>query len=172
MYPHIEAIQSFIDGMIEKATTHTELKAHFGLENDQATWLKDFKTVGYRAPRQCGATYWMHQDFLKYDDAILITPNQSVRETFRNSFTFNREYVPIGSAGDNTSLPLSVVRRVLTQMEISDFVRQDYDFFNITINRIYIQNSTAFFKAVRKEKFYNWLTNIGFDGVIICNDTG
>lgn len=171
MYPHIEAIQSFVDGMIERVNSQPDLRNIFGLSDEPTRWLKDFKTIGFQAPRQCGAQFWMHNDFLKHDDAILVVPNQTVRECLRDSFQFNREYIQIGQQGDDTSLPVSVVRRILTQQELADYIRQDYDIFNLALSRIYIQNTTAFFKAVRREKFYNWLANtVKFDGFIICND--
>lgn len=171
MYPHIEPIQGFVDGMIEQINKRPQLRNDYGLSDDLATWLRDFKTIAFKAPRQCGASFWVHSDFLKYDDAILVVPNQSVRESLRNAFTFDRQPIPFGLGGDDTSLPQSVVKRIITQNELASYVANGYDTHGSPISRIYIQNTKAFFKLVRREKFYNWLADvIGFYGFIICNE--
>lgn len=171
MYPHIESIQGFVDGMIEQINKRPQMRDDCGLRDDLATWLRDFKTIAFKAPRQCGATFWTHSDFLKYDDAILVVPNQTVRESLRSSYNFNRRYIMTGETCDDTSLPRSVVRRIITHNELANYIGSGYDIFGSPISRVYIQNTNAFFKLVRRAKFYDWLADvINFDGFVICNE--
>lgn len=46
------------------------------LRLNRAQELLELRTIGFKAPRQCGKSLWVHRQMRKYDDAVLITKDR------------------------------------------------------------------------------------------------
>lgn len=157
---HFEVIDAFVYGMIERANAITHMKNELCVQDD--IWLRDFRTIGYKIPRQSGSAFWLDNDFLKYSDSILIVQDSGVREALRDSYTRDLEYISFTSDAQipdrEKGLPPSVMARILTYRELHVKINDVMPFVNPDkVNRIYIRDGERFFRKVRANKFYGML---------------
>lgn len=174
MNPQYDSITNYVDGMIAKVESHPDWMDVQGLSDDIATWLKDFKTVGYSTPRQVGGAFWLHHQFLNHPNSLLITLNESVKNGIRDNYTRNGEpaFTFLGKCDHPDSeigITARQANRIFTHSQFAQFVKAareiaEHDTENRTIagikpTRIYIDGSEKFFKHCRANKFYEYLAN-------------
>lgn len=113
--------------------------------------LKDFRTVGYKVPRQMGKTYHAVQRLVKNERAILIQINDAFRKVAVTSHGFPNSEV----------LPPPVAARIYTAEEVIKAIKAvrqgQQDILLANANEIIVDDSHYFFDHVRINQFYKWL---------------
>jgi hypothetical protein len=182
-----ELIDHYVNGMKEYIATNREYWRR-STGDDQATFLKDFATIGVTVPRQSGATFWVHTRAIADKDSMVIVFGQRDKDAAYNNFTHAGEYIPIHCGREVTAeewLRRNEQRglgaKFLGRFFTTDDVFQEMNSWSeglqghspwirgLGINKtIYLMGAGAIMSKVKRNKLYNWLANFTDpDSVII-----
>lgn len=167
MNPHYDSITAYVNGMISKIESMPELREVSNLNDDTATWLKHFKTIGYSTPRQVGGAFWLHSQAVANEKTFLLVPHHFDKDMIRDNYYRDGRHAfqSIGNPEPDDELGLSFnkARRIMTHDEFVRIVKaypQGYDdgkFLGLDIDRLYIQNADQLFNKLRANKIYDFL---------------
>lgn len=182
---HIAVIDSYVKGMI--AIANERLKDGWQQQVGAPAlnyWLEDYRTVGYKIPRQLGATAYIHEEAIADPHGLLITRDHKQRDNIRDNFTRDGKLIGFMEKLEDESergLPTSIMKRIITVSELLNYMRMDVSvpenlkdrqvFWKkyLNIKTVYIDDGTRMFRRVRLSKFYNYLSEVVLDadGLII-----
>lgn len=113
--------------------------------------LKDFRTVGYKVPRQVGKTFHAVQRLIKNEKAILI----QINDGFRKAAVQNHGYPHTPPLAPPVAARIYTIDEVIKAIKAVRNGQQDIILANA--NEILVDDSHYFFDHVRINKFYQWL---------------
>lgn len=182
---HIATIDSYVKGMI--AIANDRLKEDWQQQVGAPAlnyWLEDYRTVGYKIPRQLGATAYIHEEAIADPHGLLITRDHKQRDNIRDHFTRDGKLIGFMEKLDDETqrgLPSVTMNRIITVSELLGFMRVDLSipenveqwkiFWKkyLNVKTVYIDEGTRMFSRVRLSKFYKYLSEVVLDsdGLII-----
>lgn len=155
MKTQLKHISDFINSAIKCNNTEERLNIKNTLALSDAKWLKDYRTIGFKLPNFSGANIWVHDEFIKDPDAILIvlddlTKKQIIAVWNEIDATFE---IP---ANIERPLPNSIINRILTIKDILQYCKNDDKPSLKDINKVYL-NVKKYNKYISDEVLYSWL---------------
>jgi hypothetical protein len=185
---HIAIIDSYVQGMISIANERLaddQFKQH-GCP-PMIHWLEDFRTIGFKTPRQLGALYYVHQLFVNDPEGLLIVRDHVQRDMVRDSFTregkFIVRHLVVPGEEIDRGLPSSVMNRIITIDDFQSYlnaVNNSDDPEIVTqwkgywrnlrkVKHFYLAEGTHIFRKIKPAKFYQYMAAVALDvdGLII-----
>lgn len=154
-------VQSLIEPFTTNAEWFDEARRTLPLMYDDF-YLREFKTVGITAPRQCGKTKALAELFSETPNSLYVVPNLDWRKMFINNATN-----PVEHRGYGVTIPED---RVITPYDIKQAIKavKNDEKDNLPeATTIFIDNPYGVFSELRKAKFYKWLAERGTHKQII-----
>lgn len=173
-----DLVEAYVKGTI---TFITQQQRGGELQKEHAVstmrWLRDYRTIGVRTPRQTGGTFALHRMFLNDSNGVLITHDEATRESFRSDYTRQGVYIQAASRTnlEDHGLGSNVMNRVFTKDQVVEFMkmheRSGAGWIPEKPKTVYIMMGDWFFSKVRRDKFYTWLALVtGPETLIIVVD--
>jgi len=157
-------IKAMVQSLIEPFTTHAEWFEEYRkmIGCDDGFYLRDFRTVGITAPRQCGKSKALAELFSERPESLYVVPNRDWRTQL-----ISHAGKSIEDRGYGLKLPED---RIVTPYDIKQAIKASNDGKPDTLpeaTTIFIDSPQCVFAELRRTKFYNWLAARGGNKQII-----
>jgi hypothetical protein len=141
------SMDAVMQAFLETPSNQIHLKEHCS----KIEWLRDYRTVGFFIPRQCGGTSWILKQIIADPSAILFTK-------YRDNIVVNFDADGVCDVmGHRKSiLPMAVQARLYEAYDLSEFVKQGI-LLEWPTKLLIIDNSSVVFNNIRINKFHDWL---------------
>jgi hypothetical protein len=140
-----------MDATMQAFLEVSEIQKHLINHYGKASWLRDFRTMGFYVPRQNGATAWMLKQILQEPDSLLFSK-------YRDHLIQNFDGAGVCDVmkPKTSMLSAEVQARMHEPFELSQWIKhQNYRIKPLKL--LVIEQSCVVFNNIRINKFYDWL---------------
>lgn len=142
---------------LERGIEMTRRKnTHLNCGGTKSIQLREFFTIGIKAPRQSGKTVWIMRYIAEHPAALIVMPNDALRDQFIQHASTG-EFGFFGKLEDYTPMPADILdRMVITAKELNQLIK-DGTVLSARPSRVIIDGAYFIFNNVRLAKYYDWL---------------